>query len=169
MFHVVSGTVRRLLVLLTLGVALMAVLPVALISAALGAGVGSTGDQAAGAHGSQPPAPALPGSMLVLYRQAAATCPGLPWPVLAAVGTVESANGTSTAAGVVSGANSAGAEDIWMWDRALWDVRDGDSLVRASGVSTTCEAREGTDGGHTLSIRCLLRDGLSGLACGVSE
>jgi cell wall-associated NlpC family hydrolase len=43
-------------------------------------------------------------------QQAAATCPGLPWTVLAAVGTVESANGTSTLPGVHSGANTAGAE-----------------------------------------------------------
>jgi hypothetical protein len=48
--------------------------------------------------------------MLVLYRSAAATCPGLPWKVLAAVGTVESDNGTSDAPGVHAGANWAGAE-----------------------------------------------------------
>jgi len=53
---------------------------------------------------------AIPVSALALYQQAAATCPGLPWTVLAAVGTVESGNGTSTAPGVQSGANSAGAE-----------------------------------------------------------
>jgi len=29
-----------------------------------------------------------------LYEQAAATCPGLPWTVLAGIGTVESRNGT---------------------------------------------------------------------------
>ncbi len=52
----------------------------------------------------------IPGSMLGLYQQAAATCPGLPWTVLAAVGTVESASGTSTLPGVRSGANPAGAE-----------------------------------------------------------
>ena len=28
--------------------------------------------------------------MLALYQQAAATCPGLPWTILAAIGTVES-------------------------------------------------------------------------------
>jgi len=47
---------------------------------------------------------------LVLYERAAATCPGLSWTVLAAIGTVESGNGTSNALGVHSGANSAGAE-----------------------------------------------------------
>jgi cell wall-associated NlpC family hydrolase len=47
--------------------------------------------------------------MLALYQQAAVTCPGLPWTVLAAIGTVESANGTSTLPGVKSGQNFAGA------------------------------------------------------------
>jgi hypothetical protein len=47
--------------------------------------------------------------MLRLYHDAAATCPGLPWPVLAAVGKIESDHGRSTASGVRSGENSAGA------------------------------------------------------------
>jgi cell wall-associated NlpC family hydrolase len=53
---------------------------------------------------------AIPPAMLTLYQQAAATCPGLPWTVLAAIGTVESDNGQSTLPGVHSGANGAGAE-----------------------------------------------------------
>jgi len=48
--------------------------------------------------------------MLALYRSAATSCPGLPWTVLAAIGTVESSNGTSELPGVRSGANYAGAE-----------------------------------------------------------
>lgn len=48
--------------------------------------------------------------MLELYEQAAATCPGLPWTVLAAIGTVESGNGTSNLPSVHAGANPAGAE-----------------------------------------------------------
>ncbi len=52
----------------------------------------------------------VPAAMLSLYARAAATCPGLPWTVLAAIGTVESLNGTSSLPGVASGANSAGAE-----------------------------------------------------------
>ena len=64
----------------------------------------------------QPPAasPAatagIPPAMLALYEEPAATCPGLPWTVLAAIGTVESDNGQSTLPGVRSGANAAGAE-----------------------------------------------------------
>ena len=52
----------------------------------------------------------IPSAMLALYQQAVATCPGLPWTVLAAIGTIESNNGTSNAPGVHSGSNSAGAE-----------------------------------------------------------
>jgi hypothetical protein len=144
------------------------VLLVAVIAAGAGAGIASL----LGGGDSPPSATAtadIPPAMLALYQQAATTCPGLPWTLLAAIGTVESGNGTSNLPGVHSGANSAGAEDIWMWDRGLWDVRDGDSLVRASGVSAPCEARGGADGRHTLSIRCPLREDLSGLACGVSE
>ena len=37
----------------------------------------------------------IPPPMLVLYQEAAATCPGLPWTILAAIGTVESDNGQS--------------------------------------------------------------------------
>ena len=47
---------------------------------------------------------------LTLYAGAARTCPGLPWPVLAGIGKVESDHGQSTLPGVHTGANSAGAE-----------------------------------------------------------
>lgn len=52
----------------------------------------------------------IPPAYLALYMGAAQTCPGLPWGVLAGIGTVESDNGRSTAPGVHSGANYAGAE-----------------------------------------------------------
>jgi cell wall-associated NlpC family hydrolase len=52
----------------------------------------------------------IPPAMLALYQQAAATCPGLPWTILAAIGTIESDNGQSNLQGVHSGANAAGAE-----------------------------------------------------------
>jgi cell wall-associated NlpC family hydrolase len=52
----------------------------------------------------------IPPAMLTLYEEAAATCPGLPWTVLAAIGAVESDSGQSDLPGVHSGANSAGAE-----------------------------------------------------------
>jgi cell wall-associated NlpC family hydrolase len=79
-----------------------------LCAGAAGAGI------AALLGGGSPPSPTattqIPPAMLALYQQAATTCPGLPWTVLAAIGTVESDNGTSTLPGVHSGANAAGAE-----------------------------------------------------------
>ncbi|WP_298800304.1 C40 family peptidase [uncultured Pseudonocardia sp.] len=51
----------------------------------------------------------IPPDYLALYRQAAATCPGLDWSVLAAVGKVETDHGRSPLPGVRAGENSAGA------------------------------------------------------------
>ena len=51
----------------------------------------------------------IPAQLLPIYQTAADSCPGLPWPVLAAIGKVESDHGRSTAPGVRSGANFAGA------------------------------------------------------------
>jgi cell wall-associated NlpC family hydrolase len=62
--------------------------------------------------------------MLALYQQAAATCPGLPWTILAAIGTIESDNGQSTLPGVHSGANAAGAEGIMQFEPATFAAYD---------------------------------------------
>jgi hypothetical protein len=51
----------------------------------------------------------IPTGYLILYRQAAARCPGLSWAVLAAIGKVESDHGRSRLPGVRSGWNVAGA------------------------------------------------------------
>jgi cell wall-associated NlpC family hydrolase len=85
------------------------VLAVVCIAGAAGAGLASLlggGDAAPSATATS----TVPPAMLALYQEAAASCPGLPWTVLAAIGTVESGNGTSNLSGVHSGANSAGAE-----------------------------------------------------------
>ncbi|MHB1517089.1 MAG: C40 family peptidase [Acidimicrobiales bacterium] len=66
----------------------------------------------------------IPSGMLTLYEQAATTCPGLPWTVLAAIGTVESSNGTSDLPGVHSGANSAGAEGPMQFEPATFAAYD---------------------------------------------
>ena len=52
----------------------------------------------------------IPPTYLTLYMDAAKTCPGLPWAVLAGIGKVESDHGRSPLPGVRSGANFAGAE-----------------------------------------------------------
>lgn len=62
----------------------------------------------------------VPSEMLTLYQDAAATCPGLPWTVLAAIGTVESDNGQSSLPGVHSGANAAGAEGPMQFEPATF-------------------------------------------------
>jgi cell wall-associated NlpC family hydrolase len=67
---------------------------------------------------------AIPSSMLTLYEQAAVTCPGLPWTVLAAIGTVESSNGTSDLPGVHTGANFAGAEGPMQFEPATFAEYD---------------------------------------------
>ena len=80
---------------------------VVLMAGAAGAGIASL--LGGGASAPSPTATSqIPPAMLALYQQAATTCPGLPWTVLAAIGTVESDNGQSTAPGVRSGVNFAG-------------------------------------------------------------
>ncbi len=66
----------------------------------------------------------IPPAMLALYQEAAAMCPGLPWTVLAAIGTIESDNGQSTLPGVHSGANAAGAEGLMQFEPATFAAYD---------------------------------------------
>ena len=99
------------------------VLLVAVVAAGAGAGIASL----LGGGDATPSATAtadIPPAMLALYQQAAATCPGLPWTVLAAIGTVESGNGTSTLPGVHAGANSAGAEGPMQFEPATFAAYD---------------------------------------------
>jgi cell wall-associated NlpC family hydrolase len=62
----------------------------------------------------------IPPAYLVLYMGAAQTCLGLPWGVLAAIGKAESDHGRSTAPGVHSGANYAGAEGPMQFESATF-------------------------------------------------
>ncbi|MHB1927829.1 MAG: peptidoglycan DD-metalloendopeptidase family protein [Acidimicrobiales bacterium] len=77
------------------GIAAGLVLVVGLLAGASAAALSGGGGTGGGAS----PAPsasavaAIPARYLALYQQAATTCPGLPWSVLAAIGTVESGNG----------------------------------------------------------------------------
>lgn len=101
----------------TLGAAVVGfvVLLAASSLAAAASGVGPAGGAAGAGAGT-----AIPPAMLALYRAAAGACPDLPWTVLAAIGTVESANGTSTLPGVHSGANAAGAEGPMQFEPATF-------------------------------------------------
>jgi cell wall-associated NlpC family hydrolase len=71
--------------------------------------------------------------MLALYQDAAATCPGLPWTIVAAIGTIESDNGQSNLPGVHSGANSAGAEGPMQFEPGTFAAYD--QPVPAGGAS----------------------------------
>ena len=62
----------------------------------------------------------IPPAYLTVYLAAAPTCPGLPWAVLAGIGRVESDHGQSTAPGVHSGANYAGAEGPMQFEPATF-------------------------------------------------
>ena len=65
--------------------------------------------------------PDIPADYLVLYHRAAATCPGLNWSILAAIGKIESDHGRSMLPGVRSGGNlSAGAEGVMQFMPATW-------------------------------------------------
>ncbi|MFM9442553.1 NlpC/P60 family protein [Streptomyces acidiscabies] len=52
----------------------------------------------------------IPPDYLTSYIEASATCPGLPWTLLAAIGKTESDHGRSPLPGVHNGANHAGAQ-----------------------------------------------------------
>ncbi len=106
---------RSLLLLASMGASTavlvgLPLLAVIAIGDAASGGDASDAVPGSGAVGSVAPAPAIPAAWVSLEEQAAATCPGLPWSVLGAIGTAESHSGQSTAPGVWSGSNTAGAE-----------------------------------------------------------
>ena len=104
---------------LAVGLAVAVIGTAILASAASLLGVGG-GAPAASSTGTAQ----IPPAMLALYQQAAATCSGLPWTILAAIGTVESDNGQSNLPGVHSGANAAGAEGPMQFEPATFAAYD---------------------------------------------
>jgi hypothetical protein len=111
---------RRPVVLLALvlgsGALALGGCPVLLLSALPGA----AGGAGAGPGGGGDAGPAVPPAWVALEQAAAATCPGLPWGVLGAIGRVESDSGRSTLPGVASGANPAGAEGPFQFEPATF-------------------------------------------------
>jgi cell wall-associated NlpC family hydrolase len=95
---------------------------VVLVAAAAGSlsGDGTLSSGTAAGAGTLSSGAALPPGWAQLYSTAAATCPGLSWSTLAAIGTVETNSGQSTASGVWSGANSAGAEGPMQFEPATF-------------------------------------------------
>jgi hypothetical protein len=114
---------RVLLLLASLGLlgapaflAMVVLLPSAVLLGGLTGGVGTSIPVAA----TQGPVSAIPEQMLWLYVAAARSCPGLPWSVLAAIGTLESDNGLSNAPGVWSGSNFKGAQGPMQFEPATF-------------------------------------------------
>ncbi len=85
------------------------------VAALGGSGAGGGAIAAGGDRG-----PAVPAGWELIDEGAAGTCPGLPWSVLAAIGRVESDSGRSSAPGVASGANFAGAEGPMQFEPATF-------------------------------------------------
>jgi hypothetical protein len=109
-------------VLLCLGLALGGLGSLASESSGSGVGAGAAAGAYAGL-GEEPTTLAvetIPANYLSLYMQAASTCPGLPWPVLAGIGEVETSHGRADLPGVVSGANFAGAEGPMQFEPATF-------------------------------------------------
>src|SRR3984957_1581413 len=104
---------------LAVGLAVAVIGTAILASAASLLGVGGGAPAASSAAMAQ-----IPRAMLTLYQQSAATCTGLPWTILAAIGTIESDNGQSDLAGVHSGANAAGAEGPMQFEPATFASSD---------------------------------------------
>ena len=116
-----SAAVVRGLVALAVGLVLAA----ALVGTAVVASAVSLLGAGGGAPAATPTATArIPPTMVALYEQAAAICPGLTWTILAAIGTVETDNGQSSLAGVHSGANAAGAEGPMQFEPATFAAYD---------------------------------------------
>ena len=103
---------------IAIGVAGFVLTVILVVSAAAGGLAGAITGSLGGTVSASPTT--IPPEYLTAYMAAAASCPGLSWSVLAAIGTVESDNGTSTAPGVASGANSAGAEGPMQFEPATF-------------------------------------------------
>jgi hypothetical protein len=105
---------------LAAGAAVVVAVPVALLLLASTVATPSAAEPALAGGPSALALSDIPPAYLVLYLDAAPTCPGLPWGVLAGIGKVESDHGQSGAPGVHSGANFAGAEGPMQFEPATF-------------------------------------------------
>jgi peptidoglycan DL-endopeptidase CwlO len=106
----------------------------------------------------------IPPAWLIWYMGAAQTCPGLPWSVLAGIGTVESGNGQSDLPGVHSGANFADAEGPMQFepatfaeyatgpDKPLSPYDPADAIYTAAAMLCASGARGGSASGIEAAV-----------------
>jgi hypothetical protein len=87
-------------------------------AAGTGSAAGTGGRAGTGSAATSPGT--IPARYLTWYRDAARTCPGLSWQVLAGIGTMESDNGRSRARGVHKGKNRKGAEGPMQFEPATF-------------------------------------------------
>jgi cell wall-associated NlpC family hydrolase len=106
----------------------------------------------------------IPPAYLALYMGAAQTCPGLPWGVLAGIGKAESDHGRSTAPGVHSGANYAGAEGPMQFEPATFAeyAVDGDH-------DGTLNVYDPADAIYTAAAMLCANGAASGTQAGISQ
>jgi hypothetical protein len=93
---------------------------------------------------------------------AALTCPGLPWPVLAGIGTVESGNGQSGLPGVHSGANYAGAEGPMQFEPATF-------AEYATGPDQPLSAYDPADAIYTAAAMLCANGARGGSTAGIEQ
>jgi hypothetical protein len=104
----------------------------------------------------------IPPDYLIWYMDAAQTCPGLPWSVLAGIGTVESDNGQSDLPGVHSGANFAGAEGPMQFEPATF-------AAYAAGPVLPLSPYEPADAIYTAAAMLCANGARSGSAAGIEN
>jgi cell wall-associated NlpC family hydrolase len=99
---------------------------------------------------------------LIWYMDAARTCPGLPWSVLAGIGTVESGNGQSDLPGVHSGANFAGAEGPMQFEPATF-------AQYAAGPDQPLSIYDPADAIYTAAAMLCAKGARGGSASGIEQ
>ena len=149
---------------LTAGAAIALAVPLALLFLVSATATPSTAATGLAGDPSRVALADIPPSYLELYLDAAQTCPGLPWGVLAGIGTVESDNGQSDAPGVHSGANFAGAEGPMQFEPATFAeyAVDADHSVPLS-------VYDPADAIYTAAAMLCADDAASGTQAGISQ
>ena len=104
----------------------------------------------------------IPADYLTWYMDAAQTCPGLPWSVLAGIGTVESDNGQSNLPGVHSGANFAGAEGPMQFEPATF-------VEYAAGPDKPLSPYDPADAIYTAAAMLCARGASGGASTGIEN